>query len=487
METLSSQSTQPETLRGLTRKQRLAHFRDEHGPRIEAAINELVAAGITDFPAFASALSDIGVSFGHKHGRVGATHHGYTRFWLSIEELPRSEILLPAIDRLGLCLDLPSSRGSGLLPNDAVIFSSVAQWASHDYGLLPGLTTSLHTLRALVEEEGEQVLTDVIDDVLAADDDASAATPPRVFDPSASFAAALAQRCPRFRIQASAVLSHDVVEPVTVAEEGNRDAIPAAPAQDANPKLEDTLTPSGATKHQYDITDETPGHVLGDAVAKIDPCPKLTQEDQDFLASRCDVVARGLSATIASAKALSQIFSYKGGVLWKATHSSFKKFCRDRFELERSHAYRLRDAGDLVIEFERLFPRGDQVPVNEKQLRPLFRLPQEQRLVVLSELVAETPAAKLTNKMVSARVESELAKLPPSAMSEKNPPAPRPEPVVISEVITRNPAEIALETASRFRGELVAAKIPDGWLVCIGGIEAVLKRQIDASAIKVEA
>lgn len=244
-----------------------------------------------------------------------------------------------------------------------------------------------------------------------------------------------------------------------------------------------TATVNASTEIAHDIvvepeieTSENQGDNIGSPSSGTDSpavssmiTATLSPADETFLAERCDVVRAGLKATIAVATALAEIYEYQGGVLWKATHGSFEKFCRDRFSIGKSQAYRLRDAGAFVLEVTQS-PRGDQFgPVNEKQIRPLLRLPEERRLPVWQSLVAETPAAKLTSRAVAKRVEQELRQIDPT-----------PETAAINEPATPKPnsIEIALETAARFRAELIEAQIPKDWLVLIDGVEKVLRDRL---------
>ena len=85
------------------------------------------------------------------------------------------------------------------------------------------------------------------------------------------------------------------------------------------------------------------------------------------LAELENVVEHGLATFLEVGAALLEI---RDSRLYLAGHDSFEAYCRDRWNLERAHAYRLIDAGKVA---EALSPMGDS-PVNERQARELAPL-----------------------------------------------------------------------------------------------------------------
>lgn len=79
--------------------------------------------------------------------------------------------------------------------------------------------------------------------------------------------------------------------------------------------------------------------------------------------------------------------------LYRSTHSSFEKYCQDRFGMKRRHPYRLIDAAKVVDNILKVCPIGTQnnrdanlptqiLPTSERQVRPLTKLSaNEQRQV----------------------------------------------------------------------------------------------------------
>ena len=63
--------------------------------------------------------------------------------------------------------------------------------------------------------------------------------------------------------------------------------------------------------------------------------------------------------------------------LYRHTHATFEDYCRERWGMNRAHAYRLIDAATVAVN---LSPMGDILPTAERQARPLTVLePAQQR------------------------------------------------------------------------------------------------------------
>lgn len=108
-------------------------------------------------------------------------------------------------------------------------------------------------------------------------------------------------------------------------------------------------------------------------------------------------------AGIQAARALERIHSYLGkGNL--PGHSSFHGYCKDKWNLSKSHTYRLLAVGDFIARFESQSPNmpiGDWVPLSESHVRPLLTtVPESQQVVCWSKIVAKSPPDQLTGSMV---------------------------------------------------------------------------------------
>ncbi len=142
--------------------------------------------------------------------------------------------------------------------------------------------------------------------------------------------------------------------------------------------------------------------------------PMLTQEDCDYRTQREDVVNQGMVASLAAAKALHEIYTYRGGQLWRHEFAAFSDYCRARWGYGKSQAYRLVKTGDIYLELETTRPTQSTIvesplPRTESQLRPLQALPKEKRAEAWWSLVESSPA-ELTAKVVGMHVKKLLPK-----------------------------------------------------------------------------
>ncbi len=131
----------------------------------------------------------------------------------------------------------------------------------------------------------------------------------------------------------------------------------------------------------------------------------LSAADIKFRDEQEKIVTEGVSASIAAAKALYEIFSYKDGLIWKQSkNKSFEVYCREKWDYGRAHSYRLKDSGDFVAELEKDSPIGEWMPKNENQVRPLLDLPREDRVACWKEIFTGEPPEKLTGTVVAKGV-----------------------------------------------------------------------------------
>lgn len=90
-----------------------------------------------------------------------------------------------------------------------------------------------------------------------------------------------------------------------------------------------------------------------------------------------------------------------------AGYRSFRQYVEQRWTQGKSHAYRLIDAAEVV---ENLSPRGDRLPVDEKQVRPLVRLePEQQReawKIAVDQSKTGSPTYREVNDVVRTQFEN---------------------------------------------------------------------------------
>jgi hypothetical protein len=109
--------------------------------------------------------------------------------------------------------------------------------------------------------------------------------------------------------------------------------------------------------------------------------------------------------------AFAEIHSKK---LYRATHSSFESYSRDKWGFSRSHAYRLIDAAEVRGS---LSPVGDILPDNEWKCRELKKLPDADRQVAW-----KTAVERAGEKQPSARIVREAVAEILGASEEPNAP-----------------------------------------------------------------
>lgn len=114
------------------------------------------------------------------------------------------------------------------------------------------------------------------------------------------------------------------------------------------------------------------------------------------------IIESGLKSFLATGNALLQIRDQR---LYRATHSTFDAYCRVRWGFERTYANRLANAAATVD----LLPIGNTLPTNEAQVRPLTKLPADQRADAWKEAVEESggkPTAAVVADVVARRTHS---------------------------------------------------------------------------------
>ena len=111
------------------------------------------------------------------------------------------------------------------------------------------------------------------------------------------------------------------------------------------------------------------------------------------------VIERGLNTFVEVGAALLEI---RDSRLYKDGYSTFEDYCRERWGMERRHAYRLMDAAQVV---ENVSPGTQTIPASERQARPLVGLPPEQQFQVWQQVVETAPEGKITGAFVQEVVQ----------------------------------------------------------------------------------
>ncbi len=115
----------------------------------------------------------------------------------------------------------------------------------------------------------------------------------------------------------------------------------------------------------------------------------LSKIDVSLLAKLERTISSGLGTFVAVGVALKEIRDRK---LYRATHDQFEAYCRERWGMERAHAYRLIDSSSVV---KTLSPIGD-IPKTESQVRPLVSLSPAKQKKAWAEAVRTAPEGRVT-------------------------------------------------------------------------------------------
>jgi len=143
-----------------------------------------------------------------------------------------------------------------------------------------------------------------------------------------------------------------------------------------------------------------------DGIATVDVAPLteiLVLTDADTLELvRCEhAIQSGLETVFEVGEALTKI---RDGRLYRGTHKTFEGYCREKWSIGKSHAYRLIDSAEVVAD---LSPIGD-VPKSEYQVRRLIQSPKELRPAIWEKAQAiakDTGAKEPTAKHIEVAAE----------------------------------------------------------------------------------
>lgn len=119
---------------------------------------------------------------------------------------------------------------------------------------------------------------------------------------------------------------------------------------------------------------------------------KLTNTERSKLAEYEAAIQHNLATFRETGQALLKI---RDGLLYRATHGTFEKYCQEQWEMTRRQADRLIESSQVVETLSKLRPIGP-IPTTESQARELVGLnPDEQRLV-WQTAIETAPNGKIT-------------------------------------------------------------------------------------------
>ena len=130
----------------------------------------------------------------------------------------------------------------------------------------------------------------------------------------------------------------------------------------------------------------------------------LTAPEKKSLAKCERVIEKGLATFVEVGQAL---FDIREGKLHRSTHDVFEDYCKERWEIAKSHAYRLIASAEAVAN---LSPMGDVLPASERQARPLTTIPMEKQGEVWQEAVETAPKDDEGNPIITGKHVEETVK-----------------------------------------------------------------------------
>lgn len=145
-----------------------------------------------------------------------------------------------------------------------------------------------------------------------------------------------------------------------------------------------------------------PSPAIPAETAFLDP---LKAGEKRTLAKLEAAIERNLAGFVEVGRALAEI---RDSRLYRETHETFEAYCRDRWQLSRSQAYRQIAAAEV---FQQVSPIGDKlgaVPAIESQARPLAKIDADQRAEVWEAVVKAAPKVDGKPRITAELVESQV-------------------------------------------------------------------------------
>jgi len=208
----------------------------------------------------------------------------------------------------------------------------------------------------------------------------------------------------------------------------------------------------------------------------------LTPDDIRYREEREAIVTAGLKASIAAARALHEIYSYRNGLLWKTGYQTFELYCQARWGYEKSQGYLLVKTGRFIAEWEASHSaKAENLPINAGHVRPLLDLvPEEHRVECWSEIVADQSPAELTGKIVGSEARKFLlAKGLPCKRSK----AVKPTKPAKADDSNRR----AKEDLDKLRTSLAKLPCPERFEQLLKGIAILIDQPPDGPLVDIEA
>lgn len=136
------------------------------------------------------------------------------------------------------------------------------------------------------------------------------------------------------------------------------------------------------------------------------PFPDLDDNDINYREERERIVTHAVNQSLAAAKSLYEIKTYRNGLLWSKDYRTFADYCSSRWGYEKSHAYRHVQAGNLIARLEGCdSPLGENSGIAMSHLRPVCEMVPEDLQIACWKEVSD----RIQNggKLTAARVKKE--------------------------------------------------------------------------------
>ncbi len=133
------------------------------------------------------------------------------------------------------------------------------------------------------------------------------------------------------------------------------------------------------------------------AEAVVDESEKLTEKQAAELVKQEAVVKEHEDSFWAAAAALTVIRDQK---LYRATHTTFKDYCLERWRFDRAHADRVVRASAVYENLKSIHDGSIPLPTTEAQVRPLTRVTPDKQEAVWREVVEKADGGSITMKLV---------------------------------------------------------------------------------------
>lgn len=183
------------------------------------------------------------------------------------------------------------------------------------------------------------------------------------------------------------------------------------------------------------------------------PLP-LTPVEKEQLSDYEATITRGLNTFYQVGTALVEIKQRK---LYRSQYRTFEEYCKDRWQMDRSYAYRVIEASEVR---SNLSPIGNKLPETESQARELKGLEPDQQRQVWQKAVETAPNGKVTAQHIKDVRQQEI---PMPAPKE----TPQAAPVhQVSVFIPPPPYESKTCDFCKKRFPLGLNSLPDGGHIC---------------------